>query len=118
MNPMRSALDRGVPFSIHHDAFVTPPSVIDVVAFAVNRVTSSGKPLGTEEELTVEQALRAVTIDPAWQYGEEDSKGSLEAGKLADLIILSANPLEVDKTEIRDIQVLETIKEGKTVYER
>ncbi|MGD8719126.1 MAG: amidohydrolase [Candidatus Zixiibacteriota bacterium] len=118
MNPMRSALDRGVPFSIHHDAYVTPPSVIDVVAFAVNRVTSSGEPLGTEQELTVEQALRAVTIDAAWQYGEEDSKGSLEAGKLADLIILSANPLEVDKTAIRDIRVLETIKEGKTIYTR
>ena len=118
MNPMRSTLDRGIPFAVHHDANVTPPNVIDVVSFAVNRVTSGGEPLGPEEELTVEQALRAVTIDAAWQYFEEDSKGSLEVGKLADMIILSANPLEVDKPAIRDIRVLETIKEGKTVYKQ
>jgi hypothetical protein len=117
MNPMSSALRRGLRFTLHHDASVTPPSVLDVVAFATNRVTAGGRPLGPEQEITVWQALRAVTIDAAWQHGEEDRKGSIERGKLADFVILSANPLEVNKTEIRDIQVVETIKEGKTVYQ-
>jgi|GEM_PF-16536 len=118
MNPMSSALSQGIRFTLHHDANVTPLSVLDVVAFATNRVTANGHPLGQEEEIPVWQALRAVTIDAAWQHGEEDHKGSIERGKLADFVILSANPLEVDKTKIRDIEVLETIKEGKTVYRR
>jgi hypothetical protein len=62
------------------------------------------------------EALKAVTINAAWQEGEEKLKGSIEPGKLADLVILSANPLKVDKSKIAEIQVMETIKEGKTVY--
>jgi predicted amidohydrolase YtcJ len=118
MNPMKSALDRGIRFTIHHDAAVTTANMLIVVQSAVHRVTSSGKPLGPEQEIPVMEALKAVTINAAWQEGEEKQKGSIESGKLADLVILSANPLKVDKSKIAEIQVLETIKEGKTVYAR
>jgi predicted amidohydrolase YtcJ len=118
MNPMKSALDRGIRFTIHHDAAVTTANMLIVVQSAVRRVTSSGKPLGPEQEIPVMEALKAVTLNAAWQEGEEKLKGSIEPGKLADLVILSANPLKVDKSKIAKIQVLETFKEGKTVYTR
>ena len=60
--------------------------------------------------------MKAITLDAAYMYREEESKGSLEVGKLADLVILSENPLTVDPMKIKDIRVIETIKEGKTVY--
>jgi hypothetical protein len=62
-------------------------------------------------------ALRAITINAAHQYGEEKTKGSIEPGKIADLVILDTNPLKVDPNAIKDIKVLETIKEGHTVYD-
>jgi predicted amidohydrolase YtcJ len=118
LNPMKSALDRGIPFTLHHDAAVTPANMLMVVQSAVHRVTSSGKPLGPEQEIPVMEALKAVTITAAWQEGEEKLKGSIEAGKLADLVILSANPLKVKRTNISDIEVMETIKEGKSIYKK
>jgi len=62
--------------------------------------------------------LRASTLESAWQFFEEDRKGSLVIGKLADLVILSANPLKVDLEKIKDIQILETIKEGRSIFRR
>lgn len=116
LNPLKGALDRGMRFTLHHDAPVTTPDMMMVIQSAVNRVTSSGKPLGREFEIPVMEALKAVTINAAWQEGEEDLKGSIEVGKLADLVILSGNPLTVEPTAIKDIKVMETIKEGKSVY--
>ncbi|MCP4628954.1 MAG: amidohydrolase [bacterium] len=116
LNPLKGALDRGVRFTLHHDAPVTTTNMMIVIQSAVNRVTSSGKPLGREFEIPVMEALKAVTINAAWQEGEEDIKGSIEAGKLADLVILSSNPLKVKSTVIKDIKVIETIKEGKSIY--
>ena len=118
MNPMQEVLKRGIPLTIHNDTPVTPSNMLDVVAFAVNRVSIGGQVIGKEQELSVWQALHAVTIDSAWQHGEENSKGSLEVGKLADLMILSDNPLKIEKTKIREIQVLETFKEGESVYRK
>jgi hypothetical protein len=82
----------------------------------VNRITSSGKDLGPEERITPFEALRAVTSDAAWQYFEEDRKGTLESGKLADMVILTDDPLASDPMKIKDIKVLQTIKEGKAIY--
>ena len=70
------------------------------------------------ERIAPHDGLRALTIDAAYQYGEEDRKGSIETGKLADLTILDANPTTVDVAAIKDIKVSETIKEGKTIYKR
>jgi len=118
INPMRSALDRGIPITLHHDSPVTPPDILTVVWSAVNRVTSGGHELGPEQRLTPREAVRAVTIDAARQLFEEERKGSIEMGKLADLVVLSANPLSVEPMSIRDLTVKETVKEGETVFKR
>ncbi|TMG06734.1 MAG: amidohydrolase [Chloroflexi bacterium] len=116
INPMRSALDRGIPVTLHHDSPVTPPDILTAVWSAVNRVTSGGRELGPEQRMTPREAVRAVTIDAARQLFEEERKGSIEVGKLADLVLLAANPLTADPMRIREIVVEETVKEGETVY--
>lgn len=118
IDPSRSALDRGMKITLHHDAPIAHWGMLPVVAAAVNRVTSSGKLLGSEERISTYEAFRAVTKDAAWQYFEEHRKGTLEAGKLADMVILDRDPLSVDPKAIIDIKVLQTIKEGKTVFHK
>ncbi|MFM8709292.1 MAG: amidohydrolase family protein, partial [Planctomycetia bacterium] len=85
---------------------------------AVNRVSRSGRTIGADERITPLEALEAITLDGARLYGEEAKKGSIETGKLADLVVLSANPLTVPPATIQTIRVEETIKEGKTVWKR
>jgi len=116
ISPSRSALNRKIKFTLHHDAPVAGIEMLTVAWAAVNRVTSGGKDLGPEQRITPFEALRAITADAAWQNFEEDRKGTLESGKLADLVVLSEDPLSVDPIKIRDIQPLETIKEGKSIY--
>ena len=116
INPSRSALDRNIKITLHHDAPVAGIDMLAVAWTAVNRVTSGGKDLGPEERITPFEALRAITADAAWQNFEEDRKGTLEAGKLADLVVLSDDPLSIDPMKIRDIQILETIKEGQRIF--
>ena len=109
----------GLPFTFSHDAPVSPvPSVLALVDAGVNRRTSSGAVVGPDERISPYDALRAVTATAAYQIKEEQTKGTLEAGKLADLVILEKNPLKVDPLTIKDIRVLQTIKEGRTVYTR
>lgn len=72
--------------------------------------------LGPDQRVDAATALKALTINAAYWYREEATKGSLEPGKLADLVILDKNPLTVEPMTIKDIKVLETIKEGKTIY--
>ena len=118
ISPMKSARALGLRPSNHTDFNVSPLSQIFTIHTAVNRVTRSGQVLGANERVTPLEALEAVTIDGARQYGEEATKGSIEVGKLADLAILSGNPLTVDPATIQDIRVEETIKEGATVWRR
>ena len=84
---------------------------------AVNRRTKNGVLLGAEERISIEDALKAVTINAAWQYSEEAEKGSITPGKKADFVILAQNPLTVNADDIRKIQVMETIKGGASVYQ-
>ncbi len=116
ISPAKSALDRGMKFTLHHDAPIAGIDMLPVASASVNRITSGGKELGPEQRITPFEALRAITADAAWQYFEEERKGTLEAGKLADLVILSDDPLSVDPVKMGDISVLETIKDGKTIY--
>jgi predicted amidohydrolase YtcJ len=118
ISPAASALARGIRFTNHTDFLVTPLDSMFTVWSAVNRTSKSGKVIGPGERIPVLQALRAITVDAAYQYREERERGTLEAGKVADLVILSANPLAVDPAALKDVKVLETVKAGRTVYQR
>ena len=118
ISPAKAAKDAGITFTIHHDAPVTPPDLITGVYAAVNRITRSGMVLGPDQRIPVIDALKAITINAAYQYQEEETKGSLKVGKIADLVILNKDPLTIDPKELRSIQVQETIKDGKTVFKR
>ena len=85
---------------------------------AVNRKTRSGFILGPDERLSPYDALYAMTMGGAYQYFEEQEKGSITVGKRADLVILGANPLAVEKSELKNIPIIETIARGKSVYRR
>ncbi len=116
ISPMKSAIAAGLQPTNHTDAFVVPVDQMMTIWTAVNRVSRSGAVIGPDERITPLQALKAITINAAYQYREEDSKGSIEPGKRADLVVLSADPLTVDPMTIKDIEVLETVKDGRTVY--
>ena len=118
ISPIRSALDRGMKVTSHTDAPVALPNLMMILWTTVNRVSRSGEIIGGEERLTPYEALKTITIWGAYQHFEEDKKGSLKEGKLADLVILDQNPLKIDPMLLKDIQVLETIKEGKTIYSK
>lgn len=118
ISPLRSSTDRGLRYSTHNDTPIVPSDMMRLLWASVNRRTRSGEVLGKSQQATVMEALRSITIDAAYQYFEEHSKGSIEVGKRADLVILDKNPLNVPPLTIKDIQVLETIKDGKTVFSR
>jgi len=118
LSPAKAALDSEIIFSIHHDAPVTPPDLFTGIYAAVNRTTRTGRVLGPDQRISVRDAFKAITINAAYQYHEEHTKGSLKAGKLADLVILDQNPFTMAPQKLRDLRVLETIKEGKTVFKR
>jgi len=118
ISPTGWSLARGMIFTSHHDAPVAMPDSLRVLAATVNRVTRTGKVLGPEQRVTPLVALKAHTLWSAYQHFEEKSKGSIEVGKLADFAVLDRNPLKGDPLLIDKIKVMETIKEGKTVYRR
>lgn len=118
ISPTRTALDLGLPLTSHTDAPVALPNLMQVVWATVNRTSRSGRIIGPEERLTPLQAMKAITIWSAEQHFEEARKGSIEVGKLADLVILSDNPLTIAPERLNEIVVMETIKEGETVWKR
>jgi len=118
MSPAGYALSKGMRFTIHTDAPVLPPNHLTAIWTAVNRVSRSGVVVGPDERISVMEAIKAVTIYSAYQYGEQAQKGSITPGKLADLIILDQDPLKVAPMAIKDIKVVETIKEGQTIFKR
>ena len=107
---------RGMRFGTHHDAPVALPDSIRVLSSTVTRTTRSGRVLGPDQRVDVSTALRAMTLWPAWQHFEEARKGSLEMGKLADLVVLSDNPLRVAPEDLAALDVLATYKEGREIY--
>jgi len=114
LEPCASALREGVQFSFHSDAGVTPLGPLHTMWCAVNRVTPKGRVLGPLECITPAQALKAATIDAAWQLHLDHEIGSLEAGKKADFAVLNEDPLEVEPMAIRDIKVWGTVLGGRT----
>ena len=118
ISPVARTDELGVPYTIHNDSPVVPPDMMRLLWIATNRETRSGYVLGPEQRATTMQAIHAVTLGAAYQYFEEEEKGSITVGKRADLVILGANPLAVDKSDLKDIPIIETIARGKTVYRR
>lgn len=118
ISPAGSAEKMGISYTFHQDAPVLAPDMLETVWCAVSRRTKSGALLGEEERISVWDALKAVTLNGAYQYFEEASKGTLSPGKKADLVILDRNPLTVLPDDLRKIRVMETIKEGQTIYRR
>jgi len=116
ISALASARKRGIRFSIHLDSNVTPMRPLQAVWSAVNRITRSGKVLGPDQRISAIDALRAVTIDAAWQEHDDRLKGSIEAGKFADFVVLAENPLTVDPVHIKDIKITQTIVGGKAIY--
>jgi predicted amidohydrolase YtcJ len=112
LEPCASATREGVSFSIHSDAGVTPLGPLHTMWCVVNRLTPSGRVLGEREKISAAQALKAVTIDAAYQMHMDAELGSLEAGKKADMAILEDDPLAVDPMKIRDIPVWGTVLGG------
>jgi predicted amidohydrolase YtcJ len=117
ISPAASAMKRGIRYTLHNDTPVTPTRPLDLIWCAVNRLTAGGHVLGPEQRITPLQALRAHTIDAAWQVFREDDVGSIEVGKSADFALLSKNPLE-NAESIKDIEVQATIKDGELIYGR
>lgn len=117
ISPAASALANGVPFTFHQDTPVIEPDIMETIWCSVNRLTKSGVRLDAEA-IPVMDALKAVTINAAYQYFEEDEKGSIAPGKRADFVILDKNPLTVSTMELKNIKVLQTIKDGEIIYER
>lgn len=92
------------------------PNLLEAVWCAARRVTKRGRQLDEDQRVSVYRGLEAITSHAAYQYGEEARKGTLEAGKLADLVVLERNPLEISVDDVRGLRVLETYKEGWSVW--
>jgi predicted amidohydrolase YtcJ len=116
ISPTGWMVQRGMRFSSHHDAPVAFPDSMRVLDATVTRRSRSGDIIGPDQRVDVITALKAMTLWPAYQYFEEDRKGSVEVGKLADLVILSGDPTAIDPETLDSLTVAETIKEGTTVY--
>ncbi|MDA2935160.1 amidohydrolase, partial [Acidobacteria bacterium AH-259-D05] len=112
--PLRTYLDHGITVMTGSDQ--NPIGPMFTIFEAVNRLRRSGKVINPEERITVEEAIRAVTIVPAYSTFQKHLKGSIEAGKLADLVVLGRDPLTVPSLELKDIPVMRTMIGGKFVY--
>lgn len=118
ISPINSAISMGLRYTNHTDFNVLPLDQMMIIWSAVNRISRSGEVIGPNERISPYQALKGITVNAAYQLGEEESKGSLAPGKLADLVILDKDPLKVDSQAIKDIRVTGTFKEGKQVWKQ
>jgi len=111
ISPMCDEIDAGLHPTNHTDFFVAPLDQMFMLWSAANRVSRADAEIGPGQRVTLLEGLKTMTRWTAEQCGEQTSKGTLEPGKLADLVILDQNPLKVDPMSIRDIKVAETIME-------
>jgi predicted amidohydrolase YtcJ len=114
--PCGTAVKTGMRISLHNDPPVTPEEPLRNISVAATRTAPSGRVIGPQERITVEQAIRAQTIDAAWQLFADDVIGSLEVGKYADMVVLSADPRSVPPEQIAELEVLATFLAGRRVH--
>lgn len=117
ISPAASAAALGIPFTFHQDTPVLPPDMMRTVWCAVNRKTKNGVTLGAEERISVYDALKAVNVNAAYQYGEENEKGSITEGKKADFAVLNGDPLKCAPEKLNDIAVIGTYKDGERIFQ-
>jgi hypothetical protein len=118
ISPMRDAINAGLQPTNHTDFVVAPLDQMMMLWSAVNRISRASAQVGTDQKVTPYEGLQAMTINVAAQYDEANSKGSLTSGKRADIVILDKNPIKVDPMAIKDIKIMETIKDGKSIYKK
>lgn len=118
ISPMASTQQRGMVFTVHNDAPVVPPDMIRLLWASTNRQTRSGRILGPEQRLSIYDALRAMTINAAYQHFEEHEKGTIEVGKQADLVVLSRNPLTMAPADLLELQITATYAHGQQIFGR
>ena len=116
ISPTATSLEKGIIFTLHNDAPIVPPNMIRLLWATTNRTTRSGQVLGAEQKISTLDAIKAITVNAAYQYFEEDKKGTIDVGKQADFVILSKNPLTIPSTELLDVTVERTIARGKTIF--
>ena len=118
ISPVRTALALGVHCNFHQDSPVLPPDMLETLRCVVQRRTKNGVLLGPDERIPPLAALHCMTAGAAYAYFEEDRKGTLEAGKIADMVVLNRDQAACTETELADLEVLATVKNGKTVYRK
>ncbi|MDA9935877.1 amidohydrolase [Gammaproteobacteria bacterium] len=116
ISPTKSTLNRDMPFTVHNDAPVVPPDMIRLLWSSTNRLTRSGKILGDQQKISTYDALKAMTLNAAYQHFEDDIKGSIEVGKLADLVVLSEDPLAMPAASLLNLKVIATYSHGKEIF--
>jgi hypothetical protein len=114
--PVALAEKHFLRYSLHADQPMFQSAPLHLIHTAVNRKTKEGKLIGSHNRVTVESALKAMTIHSAWQIKMDDKIGSIKVDKYADFVILAENPFEVSIEKIKDIQILETIVNGNTIF--
>jgi predicted amidohydrolase YtcJ len=117
ISPTNSTLKREMLFTVHNDAPIVPPDMIRLLWSTTNRLTRSGKVLGPDQRISTYDALKAMTINAAYQHFEEDIKGTIEVGKLADLVVLSENPLSMQTQDLLNLSVVATYSHGQEIYQ-
>ena len=118
ISPVKATIERDIPFTVHNDSPIVPPDIMRLVSITVNRLTRSGYVLGPDQRASVLEALYSVTQGAAYQYFEEDEKGSITVGKRADFVVLESNPLTIDPLQLENVGVVETFARGKSVYQQ
>ncbi|XOV83230.1 MAG: amidohydrolase [bacterium] len=116
ISPTASTAQRGMVFTVHNDAPVVPPDMLRLLWATTNRLTRSGQVLGPAQRVSIHDGLRAMTIYAAFQQFEEQHKGSIEVGKLADLVVLSADPLKTEPADLLSLEVKATYARGRRVF--
>jgi len=118
ISPIKAATEKGIVYSNHTDFNVTPLDPFWLLWSAMARESRDGVIIGADQRVDAYTALQGLTTGPAWQVFEEHRKGKINEGMLADFVVIKNNPLKQKTTEIKDNEVLATIKEGKVVYKK